>query len=68
MRARKPESFLGGGGGECDSRRHSTTGFRENVMVAGTSYQIFLSLIVLWPGKGKTFSYKNNLTNFSGET
>ena len=50
--------------GKCDSRRHPTTGVSENVVVAGISYQI---VIVLQPGKGETFSNKNNGTNFSGE-
>lgn len=59
MRARKPESFWeGGGGGECERECHG----------GGNKLSNFSSLIVLWPGKGKTFSYKNNLTNLSGET
>ena len=33
---REPRHF----GGKRDSRRHSTTSFSENVVVAGTSYQI----------------------------
>ena len=32
--------FFGGGGGERDSRRHSITSFRENVVVTKTSYQM----------------------------
>ena len=32
------------------SRRHSTTRFSENVVVAGTSYQILESFIILQPG------------------
>ena len=48
MRVHKPASFFWGGeegAGWCDSRRHSTTGFRENVVVAAEiSYQ---TLVVL---------------------
>ena len=50
MRVHKPASFffLGGGGegaGWCDSRRHSTTGFLENVVVAAEiSYQMLVVL------------------------
>ena len=47
--------------GKRGSRRHSTTSFRVNVVVAGTSSNI------LWPGKGETVSNKNNRTYFSGE-
>lgn len=37
MRTRKPVSFWPE---KCDSRRHSTTGFREYVVVEETSYQM----------------------------
>ena len=47
--------------GKRGSRRHSTTSFSENVVVAGTSS------IILWPGKGLTVSNKNDRTYFSGE-
>ena len=33
----------------------------------GNKLSNFRSLIILQPGKGKTFSNKNNHTNFSGE-
>ena len=35
--------------GKRDSRRHSTTSFSKNIVVAGTSYQI-LKFIILEPG------------------
>ena len=37
MRAHEPASFFWGRG-ERDSRRHSTTSFKENVVVTKTSY------------------------------
>ena len=43
MRAREPASFWRG---KCDSRRHSTTNFSENVVVAKTSYQM-LGILLL---------------------
>ena len=50
MRVHKPASFFffwggGEGAGWCDSRRHSTTGFLENVVVAAEiSYQMLVVL------------------------
>ena len=44
MRVHKPASFFGGGGGG-EGRRHSTTGFRENgVVAAEISYQMLVVL------------------------
>ena len=50
MHVHKPASFFLGGGGKGrggvhESRRHSTTGFRENVVVAAEiSYQMLVVL------------------------
>ena len=55
---REPAFFLAGKRG---SRRHSTTSFSRNVVVAETSSQRF---ITLRPGK---FFNKNNRAIFSGE-
>ena len=32
--------------GKCDSHRHSTTGFSDNVLVAKTSYEIVTNFII----------------------
>ena len=51
--------------GKRDSRRHSTTGFNENVVVAGTTeLSNVRSFIILLSGEGLTFFSINNRTNF----
>ena len=59
--------FGGWGGGGHDSRRHSTTSFSKNVMVAETSLQM-LQVLAFAIGKGlNLFPNKYNSANFSGE-
>ena len=53
--------------GKCETRRHSTTNFSENIAVAQTSYRKVRSFIILRSGKGLTSFNKNNRANFSGE-
>ena len=48
--------------GKRDSRRHSTTSFGENVVVAETSF------IILRLEEGVTSFHKDNSSNFSGES
>ena len=52
--------------GKRDGRRHSTTSFSENVVVAKTSYRNVRSYH-LRSGEGLTSFNKNNRANFSGE-
>ena len=52
--------------GKRDSRRHSTTSFSENVVVAETSYQNVRSFIVLQTVEGLT-SNKGKSANVSCE-
>ena len=60
-------NFWGVGGGGRDSRRHSTTSFSKNVMVAETSLQM-LQVLAFAIGKGlNLFPNKYNSANFSGE-
>ena len=57
-------------GGKRGSRRHSTTSFSENVVVAETSYQMFMNVrrfIILRSGEGVTSFTKGNSANFSSE-
>ena len=53
--------------GKRDSRRHSTTSFSEEVVVAGTSYQMLESFSILVSGEGLTSCSINNPANFFGE-
>ena len=46
--------------GKRDSRRHSTTGFSENVVVAGTSYQILDVLSFCYRERPKPSTIKIN--------
>ena len=50
--------------GKRDSRRHFTTSFSKNVIVAGTNVSCF---IILLSGEGLTSFSINNRTNFFGE-
>ena len=53
--------------GKRDRRRHSTTSFSEEVVVAGTSYQMLESFSILLSGEGLTSCSINNPANFFGE-
>ena len=53
--------------GKRDSLRHSTTSFSEEVVVAGTSYQMLESFSILVSGEGLTSCSINNPANFFGE-
>ena len=46
--------------GKRDSRRHSTTGFSENVVVAGTSYQLLEVLSFCYRESAKPSPIKVN--------
>ena len=48
--------------GKRDSRRHTTTSFSEEVVVAGISYQMSRSFIILLSGEGLTSFSINNRT------
>ena len=62
VHARKPASFFWE---KRDSRRHSTKGFSDNAVVAGSSYQMYHKVIIWISGKGLTSL--SNHTNLSGE-
>ena len=52
--------------GKCDSHRHSSTSFSENVVVAKTSYQMLQILSFI--DRERAFSFKGNKrSNFRGE-
>ena len=53
--------------GKRDHRRHSTTSFSEEVVVAGTSYQMLESFSILLSGEGLTSCSIDNPANFFGE-
>ena len=54
--------------GKLDSGRHSTTSFSENVVMAGTSYQMYEVLkFYNISGEGLTSLSINNRTNFFGK-
>ena len=53
--------------GKHDSRRHSTAGFSENVVVAGTSYQMCEVFIILRSREGLTSFSMNNRANVFSE-
>ena len=53
--------------GKRGSRRHSTTGFSENVVVAGTSYQLKDEFYHFATGRGLKLQYINNRFNFCDE-
>ena len=53
--------------GKSASRRHSTTSFSENVLVAKTSYQMLGILSFSDCGEGFTSFNGNERTNFCGE-
>ena len=52
--------------GQRESRRHSTTSFSENVVVAKTSYRKVRGFIILRSGEGLTSFNKKKSANFSG--
>ena len=49
------------------ARRHSTTSFTENVVVAKISHGNVSSFIILLSGKGLTAFNRNNCANLTGE-
>ena len=53
--------------GKSGSRRHSTTSFSVNVLVAGTSYQMLEVLSFLQSGEVLTSFINDNSVNFSGD-
>ena len=53
--------------GKHDSRRHSSAGFTENVVVVEASCQMLEVLSFFLSGKGLTSFNKINRVNFSGE-
>ena len=53
-------------GGKRDSRRHSTTSFNENVVVAGTRSQMLEVLAFCNSGEVLTSFNNDNSANFSG--
>ena len=53
--------------GKCDSRRHSTTNFSENVVVAKTSYQMLRILLLSDRERASPPFNGNKRTNFCGE-
>jgi len=53
--------------GKRDSRRHPTTCFNENIVVAETSYEMLKVLSFCERDKAYTYVNNNNRLNFSGE-